>query len=153
MFEPQDHPDDIPYPGGPPTPPYDNAGYTVAYQMGVMFDRVLEGFEGPFEKINGLVRPPAGKVNGVTNAAGFLLSHQVNDSIIAVNRLLASGEEVYWLATISSRGPASRCRYDFHQREAVNYANASEAADEIGLTFDAVASRPRKKPTSCGQCE
>ncbi len=26
MFEPQDHPDDIPYPGGPPTPPYDNAG-------------------------------------------------------------------------------------------------------------------------------
>ncbi|HSE36081.1 MAG TPA: M14 metallopeptidase family protein, partial [Blastocatellia bacterium] len=48
MFEPQDHPNDIPYPGGPPTPPYDNAGYTVAYQMGVKFDRVLEGFEGPF---------------------------------------------------------------------------------------------------------
>src|SRR5690242_20977048 len=23
MFEPQDHPDDIPYPGGPPKPPYD----------------------------------------------------------------------------------------------------------------------------------
>ena len=35
MFEPQDHPDDIPYPGGPPTPPYDNAGYTLAFQMGV----------------------------------------------------------------------------------------------------------------------
>src|SRR4030095_6439102 len=25
MFEPQDHPDDIPHPGGPPTPPYDSA--------------------------------------------------------------------------------------------------------------------------------
>ena len=35
MFEPQDHPDDIPYPGGPPTRPYDNAGWTLAYQMGV----------------------------------------------------------------------------------------------------------------------
>ena len=26
MFEPQDHPNDFAYPGGPPTPPYDNAG-------------------------------------------------------------------------------------------------------------------------------
>ena len=42
MFEPQDHPDDIPYPGGPPTRPYDNAGWTLAYQMGVKFDRVLD---------------------------------------------------------------------------------------------------------------
>ena len=40
MFEPQDHPDDIPYPGGPPTRPYDNAGWTLAYQMGVKFDRI-----------------------------------------------------------------------------------------------------------------
>ena len=43
MFEPQDHPDDIPYPGGPPTPPYDSAGWTLAFQMGVKFDRVLDG--------------------------------------------------------------------------------------------------------------
>ncbi len=35
MFEPQDHPNDFQYPGGPPIPPYDNAGWTLAYQMGV----------------------------------------------------------------------------------------------------------------------
>ena len=35
MFEPQDHPDDFQYPGGPPIPPYDSAGWTLAYQMGV----------------------------------------------------------------------------------------------------------------------
>ncbi|MBX3120429.1 MAG: hypothetical protein KF784_15320 [Fimbriimonadaceae bacterium] len=51
MFEPQDHPNDITAPGAPPTPPYDNAGYTLAYQMGVKFDRILDAFEGPFEKI------------------------------------------------------------------------------------------------------
>ena len=51
MFEPQDHPNDFPYPGGPPTPPYDNAGYTLAFQMGVQFDRILDGFDGPFETI------------------------------------------------------------------------------------------------------
>src|SRR4051812_32650714 len=51
MFEPQDHPNVIPYPGAPPTPPYDNAGWTLAFQMGVQFDRVLEGFTGPFEQV------------------------------------------------------------------------------------------------------
>ena len=47
MFEPQQHPDVIPYPGASPTPPYDIAGWTLAYQMGVEFDRVLEDFSGP----------------------------------------------------------------------------------------------------------
>ena len=46
MFEPQDHPNVFPFPGGPPTPPYDNAGWTLAFQMGVEFDRVLEPFTG-----------------------------------------------------------------------------------------------------------
>ena len=53
MFEPQDHPDDIPYPGGPPRPPYDVTGYNLAYSMGIKFDRILDGFDGPFEKIAG----------------------------------------------------------------------------------------------------
>src|SRR5437016_8053583 len=97
MFEPQDHPDDIPYPGGPPTPPYDSAGWTLAYQMGIVFDRFLDGLDGPFEKINGLARAPSGTVGNVPNSTGFLLSHQLNDSFIAINRLLAAGEDVYWL--------------------------------------------------------
>jgi zinc carboxypeptidase len=146
MFEPQDHPDDIPYPGGPPTPPYDNAGYTVAYQMGVNFDRVLEGFDGPFEKITGLVKPAAGKVNADPNPAGFLLSHQVNDSIIAVNRLLASGEEVYWLTQPSLRadrpyGPGTI----YVSAKPTTLPKLQKLADEIGLTFDAVASKPKEE--------
>jgi len=136
MFEPQDHPDDIPYPGGPPTPPYDNAGYTLAYQMGVVFDRVLDGFDGPFEKINGLVKPPPGKIIGAAGAAGFLLDHRVNDSIIAVNRLLASGEEVYWLKN-------SMLRSDKPYGAGAIYITAKpttlpklqKLADELGLSF------------------
>src|SRR3954469_19004414 len=58
MFEPQDHPDDIPYPGGPPRPPYDVTGYNIAYSMGVQFDRILDAFDGPFEKLADVV-PPA----------------------------------------------------------------------------------------------
>src|SRR6185503_10612544 len=51
MFEPQDHPDNFPYPGAPPTQPYDNAGWTLAFQMGIEFDRILENVTGPFEAI------------------------------------------------------------------------------------------------------
>ncbi|MGB2715906.1 MAG: M14 metallopeptidase family protein [Vicinamibacterales bacterium] len=95
MFEPQDHPDDIPYPGGPPTRPYDNAGWTLAYQMGVKFDRILDGFDGPFEKVSGLQNPPPGKVaQGITGPS--ILSHASNNAFIAVNRLLDAGHTVLW---------------------------------------------------------
>ena len=50
MFEPQDHPDDVPYPGAPPTPPYDSAGWTLAFQMGVRFDRVLDALRRPLRR-------------------------------------------------------------------------------------------------------
>ena len=59
MFEPQDHPHDVAYPGGPPIPPYDSAGWTLALQMGIAFDRVLDGFDGPFEKVTGFIEPRA----------------------------------------------------------------------------------------------
>ncbi len=97
MFEPQDHPNDFQYPGGPPIPPYDNAGYTLAYQMGVQFDRVLDAFDGPFEKVPDLIKPAAGTIKDTANATGFIVSHHVNDAVIAVNRLLKAGEEVYWV--------------------------------------------------------
>ena len=136
MFEPQDHPDDIPYPGGPPTPPYDNAGYTLAYQMGVVFDRVLDGFDGPFEKINGLAKPPAGKITGVDGAAGFLLDHRVNDSIIALNRLLASGEEVYWLKNSAFRSDKPYgAGLIYVSAKSTTLPKLQKLADEIGLSF------------------
>ncbi len=97
MFEPQNHPNDIPYPGAAPTPPYDAAGWTLAYQMGVTFDRVLDGFTGPFERISGFAPVPQGSVTEVAGAPGYLLGHETNDAFVAVNRLLAAGHDVHWL--------------------------------------------------------
>src|SRR5215212_1002765 len=104
MFEPQDHPDDIPYPGGPPTRPYDNAGWTLAYQMGVRFDRVLEAFDGPFDRVDGLQKPMPGKITEGAAAAGFVMSHAPNDAFTAINRLLAAGEDVSWVTTGARTG-------------------------------------------------
>ncbi|MCH6548184.1 MAG: peptidase, partial [Gemmatimonadetes bacterium] len=104
MFEPQDHPNDFAYPGGPPIAPYDNTGWTLAYQMNVEFDRILDGFDGPFERIVGLAAVKPGEVASANGAAGFLLSHHPNDGFVATNRLLAAGREVYWLATPIATG-------------------------------------------------
>src|SRR5205085_7107526 len=83
MFEPQDHPDDIPYPGAPPTRPYDSAGYTLAFQMGVQFDRLLDAVEAPLEEIKSPVPPPPAQVLDVESAVGFFLSPRTNDSFRA----------------------------------------------------------------------
>lgn len=144
MFEPQDHPNDIPYPGGPPTPPYDNAGWTLAYQMGVKFDRILEGLNGPFENISGLAKALAGAVTGDSNARGFLLSHQVNDAFIAVNRLLAAGEEVYFLREAFNLGGRAYGPGTIYIPAKQSTAGAIRKLTELGLNFEGVASVPAR---------
>lgn len=98
MFEPQDHPNDFLYEGGPPIPPYDNAGWTLAYQMGVEFDRVLESVSGPFEQIDEWNLPAPRAAHGALprNAyAGWTFSPRQNDAFTLVNKLLARGTQVH----------------------------------------------------------
>ncbi|MES2417627.1 MAG: M14 metallopeptidase family protein [Bacteroidota bacterium] len=94
MFEPQDHPNDFKYEGGPPIAPYDAAGWTLAYLMNVKFDRIQDNFDGPFEKL------PYGELLKATpkalpSASGYALSAAANESYLAVNELLKGGAEVY----------------------------------------------------------
>ncbi|MFI5078782.1 MAG: M14 family metallopeptidase, partial [Vicinamibacteria bacterium] len=135
MFEPQDHPHDVAYPGGPPIPPYDSAGWTLAYQMGIEFDRVLDAFDGPFERLTTFIEPKA-TVAPLATPAGYLLSAAENDAARAVNRLLAAGARV--------------SRYPQHPAGAgtwfVEGADAApvliRAAAELGVTVTPVEARP-----------
>lgn len=96
LFEPQDHPNDFQYPGGPPVAPYDAAGWTLAYQMGVKFDRILDAFDGPFEKNpQGVLLKIKGQNNIAASAKGYLLDAAANVSYKAVNDLLKENIEVY----------------------------------------------------------
>jgi hypothetical protein len=139
MFEPQDHPDDIPYPGGPPTPPYDSAGWTLAFQMGVKFDRILDGIEGPFETVE-RATPPAGRVAGPSSAAGYLVSHHQNDAFIAINRLIAAGHDVFWPRdrSLGDRSGGSGAMYIPARPD--TRAIVQKAAADLGLTFTGVSS-------------
>ena len=143
MFEPQDHPDDIPYPGGPPRPPYDVTGYNIAYSMGIVFDRILDAFDGPFEKIPDMAPVPKGSVAPATAGGGYLLSHQVNDAFVAVNRLLKANEEVYWLKSpASANGKQYPIGTMYVAAKATTLPILQKLALDKGLTFDAVPSRP-----------
>ena len=141
MFEPQDHPDDIPYPGGPPTPPYDATGYTLALQMGVRFDRVFGDVTGPLAKLTEAAKVPAGKITDASSPAGYYFSHQLNDSFIVINRLLMAGEEVRWLQT----GPLGAGTF-YVAAKPTTRAILQKAAAELGVSFDAAATPPARLP-------
>jgi hypothetical protein len=143
MFEPQDHPDDFQYEGGPPIPPYDNAGYTLALQMGVEFARVLDGFDGPFEVVQGFSAPPPGRVANANGAAGFLVSHRVNDAATATNRLLAAEQEVYWISdAVTAAGQSWPAGTLWVPATVTSRRMISQMAPALGLDFVGVASTP-----------
>jgi len=135
MFEPQDHPHDFRYPGGPPIPPYDNAGWTLAFQMGVAFDRVLDGFDGPFEPLRGVQPMPAAPLTTAASGA-YRIDHRVNNAVIAVNRLVAAGQEVWWHTEGRDGG-------FFVQASPASTEILQKAARELG-----VAAAPAERPSS-----
>src|SRR5438093_5890264 len=111
--------------------------------MGVKFDRIFDGFDGPFEKVPDLISPPPGKVAQAPNGGGYLLSHQVNDAFVAVNRLLKANEDVYWLKSpVSANGKPYPIGTMYVAAKATTLAILQKLAADKGLTFDAVPSRP-----------
>lgn len=90
MFEPQDHPNDLQYPGGPPIAPYDSAGYTPAYTMGVKFERRLEPVD-----ISGMA-PLLSAQRGFKFSQGESFApYSQNDSYRLANEAIAAGMTVH----------------------------------------------------------
>lgn len=146
MFEPQDHPNDFAYPGAPPTPPYDAAGWTLAYQMAVKFDRVLDAFDGPFGEITGSVPMPPAKVRDEKGAVGFFLHMRSNNSFIAVNRLLKAGEEVRRLQTpFTGEGVKHPAGMYFIPRKDSTLPTLEKIAADLGTRFIGIKEAPGKE--------
>jgi hypothetical protein len=139
LFEPQDHPNDLQYPGGPPIPPYDAAGWTLAFQMGVKFDRIMESTDGPFRVI------PYGEEQSVaiqpvnsSAKAGYLLSPKINNSFIVVNDLLKNGIQVYRLS-LAAKNPSNMESGSFYipassKAKTILYKSASENGVTVSVT-------------------
>jgi hypothetical protein len=140
MFEPQDHPNDFLYPGGPPIRPYDAAGWTLAYEMGIKFDRILNGFDGPFQKVPyGELQAP--KVQStVGTSAGYVLDARSNNAFVAVNDLLTAAVKVSKLTRAGTTTPAAPAGSFFIP--ASGTAILQQSAKELGVTVHSVAKKP-----------
>ena len=141
MFEPQDHPNDVQYPGGPPIPPYDNAGWTLAFQMGVAFDRHLADVTGPFEALTDPAKPTPGTVSSPTGTTGYAIAHRHNDAFIVVNRLLKAGEEAYFVADRTWQSTDGTGAI-YVPAKASTAAVLQKAATELGVGAVGVSARP-----------
>ena len=137
MFEPQDHPNDFAYPGAPPTPPYDNAGWTLAMQMGVKYDRVLDGFDGAFKRLDPLtdrIKPDPTTV--ATTGAGWVVSDKQNDAFRVVSRLWAAGADVYRLSRPANVGGKMYSAGSFYiPSSAKSSPVVSKSAADLGVDF------------------
>ncbi|MFN8355411.1 MAG: M14 metallopeptidase family protein [Spirosomataceae bacterium] len=145
MFEPQDHPNDFAYPGGPPIRPYDAAGWTLAYQMGVQVDRVLDGFDGPFKKLAyGELIPLKNSAPAVpsTTAAGYVLSAKVNNSFAVVNDLLQAGLEVFRLPSGITGMSSVEAGAFYVPHSAKAKTTLEKSAADFGVPVSTVAKRP-----------
>ena len=148
-FEPQDHPMDFAYPGGPPKRPYDITGWTIVKQMGIQYERVMEKFDGPFEKLGfDLLPPPVAKVAGVAKPVGYMLSHKQNDAFTLINRLLKANAEVYWLkdeVVVDGKGFGTGSIYVPASAAALPVLETG--AKTLGVTVVGVAAAPKGEAT------
>jgi hypothetical protein len=93
LLEKQKYPDLREYPGGPPVPPYDNAGWTLPLQMGVACDRIDKPFRADLEKIENVPALPAALPGG--SPAYLVLDARANASFAAVFALLREKAEIF----------------------------------------------------------
>lgn len=143
MFEPQEHPNDFAYPGAPPTRPYDNAGYTLAFQMGVQFDRILDAYTCPCERIAGMATTPARTIANASGATGYILTPKQNDAFIAVSRLLKANAPVSRLMAPFTSGGRTHPTGSFYVPASGNVTQIMQtAASQLGITVEGVTSRP-----------
>jgi hypothetical protein len=95
LMEVQKYPDLRVSPGGEPDLPYDVAGWTLPFQMGVEVVSVsaplTQDFRGRLRPLD-KVTPPAAAVEGSGNS--FVFDHQSNDVFRAINRILKAGGNV-----------------------------------------------------------
>jgi hypothetical protein len=107
IFEVQKYPDLRETPNGPPLKPYDVGGWTLPIQMGVDVDAVLMPVSAE-QRAN--LKPvehfaaPTGRVDGAGPV--YLMSHRANNSVKAINAVLAAGGQVAFTSKPSENASA-----------------------------------------------
>lgn len=93
LLEKQVYPDMRQYPGGPPIPPYDNAGWTLPLQMGIVSAQIDRSFKADLEKLENIPYPETAAPK--TSSKYVVLDSKKNASYSTVFSLLKYKPEIY----------------------------------------------------------
>ena len=140
LLERQQYPGRRLAPGGAPDRPYDVAGWTLPYQMGVNVITVERYFEAPpMSRLQSGAVAPA-NVWGERRADYYLIDGRGNGGATAVNRLVAAGAAPAWIAAATVVGG-----FRYEPGSIVVAANlkgiesvVAGIASELGLRVDGV---------------
>ena len=99
MLEKQEYPDLRLFPGGPPKPPYDVAGHTLGYMLGVNVQAVAKPFEAPLARVTEL--KPAQTPLPAAPKWAYVFGPESNAGFIAAARLQKAGVPLFRTAAVS----------------------------------------------------
>jgi hypothetical protein len=94
LLEPQVYPDTRPPAAAYMDYPYDVTAWSLGMLMGVDTVQVEEPFDAKLTLLTLDVEAPAGTVTG--NGSTFIIGHETNNSIVAMNRLLSARADIEW---------------------------------------------------------
>jgi hypothetical protein len=122
-------------------PPYDMAGWTLPYQMGVKVATAHTPVEVGLSKLES-VEAPGGEVAG-SAGYGYVISPKTNNSFTAVNRILKEGGEVHRAKDAVTAGGTSHPPGAFLVRAgSVTRSFMDSLAKELDLDVGGTGSRP-----------
>jgi hypothetical protein len=131
-----------------PERPYDVAGWTLPYQMGVRVDRIETAFEAPlFSRIDRTSVQPAWPL-GYPKPDYYMVDARGSAGAVAANRLLAAGLEVEWTSgKVAQDGFSYPPGTLIVRPVAAARAPVERVAREMGLrVFGARGRRPASTP-------
>ena len=139
LLEAQRYPDRRVYPGGPPEVPYDEAGWTLPFKMGIRTLAAAKPFDAILDPVKA-VEVPKGRIVSGGPATSVVFSSDSNAAAIAVNRLLKAGMAITWTDEAVNAGAAAVPRNSF----AVGIGKAGldpirKVVEELALTAYGVA--------------
>ena len=142
LLEKQVYPDTRLDPSGAIKAPYDIAGWTLPMQMDVVVDYLESDLDVDAERLTGMVPVQPGNTSGDAGY-GYALSHATNASVKAVNRLMASGENIYWANESFRSGRTTHEAGTFLIEGGEQTAERIAAvATELGVDFVALRAEP-----------
>ena len=138
LLERQRYPDLREYAGGPPKRPYDVTAHTLPLLLGVEVQAAAAPFEASLEPLGERPLDP-GRVTG--RGPRLALAHTSGD-LLALGRLLASGEDARWTLDAFEEGgrryPAGTLLF-----RGSSQSKLAAIAAELGLEARAVRAEPR----------